>query len=187
MKTTDHFLSLYKEYETLLREKGLDTKSYEETNACASDRLRMCRTFRNYLSHQNDAGFLNVSDKQIRFMEDIIRTLKNEGDIVKKHVKSPAQSTCSINDRCADALEKMIKLKINKIVVVKKDGYGTADIYSLTKAVLASKTTKISEIKLMNDYVFTEPSYLCDKLPAKGIFICVDSLKGNKLLGVYYK
>ena len=59
----DRFLSLYREFETLLRDDGKDYKELEESaDDLLQNRLRINRQLRNYLTHNHDAGFLEISD-----------------------------------------------------------------------------------------------------------------------------
>ena len=106
MKKNERFLNLYREYESLMREKGLDCKDFEDrADPTLSKRLYMCRQFRNYLSHTNDPGFLEISDSQIDFLQDRIEKLKIEEDILKKHLKSPKVAICFEKDKCLDGLQ----------------------------------------------------------------------------------
>ena len=189
MKATETFLQLYKEYETLLREKGRDPKSVEEEGeGQIQNRLRICRQFRNYLSHNHDPGFLFVSDEQIEFLQDQIWKLKMEDDILKKHIKSVATGTCSVDDKCIDALQKMRRLKSTKVVTIKSDGtYGIADVLDVGNEIIRSKVSRMSGIPLTKRYKFCKPDQPMTDLP-NTIIICTDdgSAKG-KLLGVYYQ
>lgn len=61
MHQTTDFLALYREYESLLREQGLEYKQAEDAaEGQVQDRMRICRQIRNYLVHQEDAGFLEI-------------------------------------------------------------------------------------------------------------------------------
>jgi hypothetical protein len=103
MNNIKEFLKLYKDYETLIRNKGLDCKNVEDvSDETTGSRLRMCRLFRNYLSHQNDPGFLEVSDSMLHFLEDQTLTLIMEKDILQKHLKRPVSGTCSLSDKCTE-------------------------------------------------------------------------------------
>ena len=85
--TTEKFIGLYREYEQLLRTSGLDPKTVEDAAAnLDSDRLRLCRQFRNYFAHVQDPGFLEATDKMMRYLEGKVRELKLAGDVVKKHI-----------------------------------------------------------------------------------------------------
>ena len=95
----DRFLSLYREFETLLRDDGKDYKELEESaDDLLQNRLRINRQLRNYLTHNHDAGFLEISDKQIAFMEKLIFEQKSSMDILKKHIKSAKVAGCLCTD-----------------------------------------------------------------------------------------
>ena len=138
MKVAEKFLSLYKEYESLMRDKGIDCKEYEDsTDEFTGNRLRMCRLFRNYLSHQNDSGFLDISAEQIKFLEQIIFSLKMENDVLKKHIKSVKSAVFSYNEKCYESMEKVLKLKSERILVsydglpAPKTLYGVLSVYDV--------------------------------------------------------
>ena len=66
----EKFLDAYREYETVLRAKGLDYKTVEDgADDITQNRMRINRQMRNYLTHQHDAGFLVISDKQIAYLK----------------------------------------------------------------------------------------------------------------------
>lgn len=188
MKNTDELLSLYREYETLMRDKGLDCKEFEDkADDATGNRLRMCRLFRNYLSHQNDPGFLEVSDTQIKFLRAQVEVLKYEDDVVKKHLKTVISGTCTEKDKCWDVLPKLNKLKLTGIIVVTSDGYGVASIHDILTSAMVSKTAKMSTVKLKKNYVVVEPTRKMRDVPVDKIVICTaDGTADGKLLGVLY-
>ena len=188
MKNTDTLLSLYREYETIIRDRDMDPKDYEETlNDKEKNRLRMIRSFRNYLSHQNDPGFLDVSDMQIKFMKEHISMLKSQDDIVKKHLKNATAGAVLSTDKCADALQKCIKLKTDKIVVITKDGFGVASIYDIILKYVEGKGTKMAMVKTNKSYHVVSADKKMSQIP-EGTIICTDTgTKDGKVLGVIYR
>lgn len=191
MNNNEKFLALYKDYETLVRNRtDKDPKDYEEVQGdLEMNRLRMCRQFRNYLSHQNDGRFLAVSDVQLKFMESVVDSLKKSGDTVKKHLKSPAAATVSVNEACKEALLKIASLTADRIVVVSKDGsYGIASVYDIIKESQKNPKAKMSGVKAKKSYEIVEPTVEYAQLPSIGTFVCEDNTKGDKkLLGVIYR
>ncbi len=189
MKNSDRLLALYREYETIMRDKGIDCKEYEDkANDLTGARLRMCRLHRNYLSHQNDPGFLDISDSQIKFMETQVENLKCEEDVVKKHIKSAATAACTDKDKCWDVLPRFNKLKVPDIVVVTDDGFKIASIFDVITQAMVSKTSKMSSLKYKKQHiVYVEPTRkMCD-VPACGVVICTsDGTSTGKLLGILY-
>ncbi len=55
----------------------------------------MVRSFRNYLTHSNDPGFLEPTDKMMSVLEDMIKVLRYKHDTVTNHVKRPSVCVCS--------------------------------------------------------------------------------------------
>lgn len=188
MKKTEEFLGLYREYESLMRDRGLDCKEFEDqADDLLSNRLRTCRQFRNYLSHTNDPGFLEISDAQIKFLQERVDSMKMEDDVLKKHLKTVAAGTCNEKEKCSDVLAKMSKLKCTVFVVITANGYGLVNIYDVAKSVLASKATKISALKMTKKFKFAEPLTCMTEVP-KTVIICTDDgTASGKLVGVCYE
>lgn len=188
MRQSETFLKLYRDYETILRERGIDPKDYEEkVSDTIGGRLRMCRMFRNYLAHNNDEGFLEVSTAQLKFLSQYISTLKTDEDILKKHIKTVAAGMCEEKDKCCDALTKISKLKTSTIVVMTKDGPKTASFYDIVPVYMNSKAGKLSDVKMSKDYIISDKlAKMCD-LPKDRIIICTeDGTLSSKVLGVFY-
>ena len=188
MKNSDTLLALYREYETLMRDKGLDCKEFEDkSDDLTGARLRMCRLFRNYLSHQNDPGFLDVSDTQLKFLSAQVDALKSENDIVKKHMKSVVAATCTESEKCCDVLARMNKLQKDKILVIDRKGYKIVSIYDVAAMVLTSKASRMSVVKSKKCVIkYVDPMRLMSDVPA-GLCICTsDGTSSGKLLGVLY-
>ncbi len=188
MKSENEFLSVYREYESFIRDQGIEPKDHEEkVDDMTANRLRMCRQMRNYLSHQNDPGFLNISDNQIAFLRAYTESLKMKGDVVKKHLKSVTMATCLDSDKCGDVLKKMVKLKVNDIVVISKKGFGVANIYDIIAKAIESKTTKMALVKTKQAYKIVPPTMKMDDVPLGSVIICTqDGTDTGKVLGVIY-
>ena len=89
MHQTTDFLALYREYESLLREQGLEYKQREDAaEGQVQDRMRICRQIRNYLVHQEDAGFLEISEKQMAFFKGLVEQEKTKLDTFGEHLLS---------------------------------------------------------------------------------------------------
>lgn len=188
MTRIDEFLAYYKDYESLLRDNGYNAKDVEdESDEFTGARLRMCRMFRNYLSHQNDPGFLDISDTQLKFIKERLNSLVIQGDILKKHLKTAAAGVCSDKDKCCDAVVKMAKLKTENVVVTMASGYGVVSIFDVTMAALASKTNKVGSLKYKKNYILMPPETLMSDVPKDRIVICTsDGKETGKLVGVMY-
>lgn len=172
------FIDKYKVLETILREQGQEYKDLETT----SDRYTITRQMRNYITHHDDANFLEISKKQIQFLDNTIQELKTKEDILKKHMKSLKVATCNSTDRCTEALFKMQKLKWPFLYVLDTDTFVT--IYDVSKGAIDSKTTKISAIK-QNKNVKKYPYDLLYKNIEKNELIVVT--EKDQPIGVLYK
>lgn len=184
MKKPELFLKLFREYETLLRERGsepIEEETRMEDEVITKNRLRLCRQFRNYLVHSADVGFLEVSDKMYSFLEQYHKDLIYQEDVAKKHLRSMNSATCKPTDKCSIALEKMLKLKQDYLIIVTDDStFHTIDIYSVLKT---TKSAKINTLKPYKRRVLrTEPTQLMIGLDRSDFsYVCIDN---GKCLGI---
>jgi len=188
MKNRNDFLNLYREYETILRNKGIDPKDYEnEADDTTSNRLRMCRMFRNYLSHQNDVGFIDVTDEMVSFMEDMIVYLS--GDTVKGIMKSAQKMTILETDTCISAIEKAKAMGYPKLILVQtKDGFRMVSLMKLVEVTQVSKKEKVCDTKLSKAVVtYARPEYHISGMPQDRIIVCTDTGDKNGVIkGIIY-
>lgn len=186
-KDIDKFLALYREYETLVRDAGNEPKDIEDrADDLTANRLRICRQFRNYLSHQNDPSFLDVSDSMLRFMQSNVDKLRNARDTLRKHCKRPNLATVTEKDKVSVACERMAQLKSDRIVVVKDGAYGVLSMYDAIKACLTSKTIKVGTLKQSKDYVIGAPMDDNDAYASATVICTDDGTPIGKLVGVRY-
>lgn len=191
----EKFLDAYREYETVLRVKGLDYKTVEDSaDDLTQNRMRINRQMRNYLTHQHDAGFLTVSDKQIDYIEKATIELKQSMDILKKHIKSAKTSGCTRNDLLEDVLMKMMKAKTWALPLYGDKGVeGIVTWVDITKAHLAAKrpkTAKVGDLKVSK----IKPVFMCPDTLMSGVFssgatiVCCTSNgeKDGKFLGTWF-
>lgn len=93
-KETEQFLSLYKTYEGLLRQRGVDYRTIEEKEAGQGiGRMTIMRQMRNYLCHAEDPGFIVISPACIKVLEKMVKEEQMKGDIVKNHLVTPAKGS----------------------------------------------------------------------------------------------
>lgn len=191
MSNNDKFLSVYKDFESTLRNQNIDFKELEnQGDSLISNRLRICRQIRNYLSHNNDSNFIETSRSQIKFLEEMNENQKMKDDIVKKHLGRVNSYTCSIYDKCTEVLAIMSKRGVSQYPVL-DEIKGTYEIkivsiYDIANAVLESKTKRIKDIlKFDNNFTFVDPLYLYIEV-SKDIFtFCTsDGTKDGKILGI---
>lgn len=156
------FLEKYKSIETSLRAKGIDVKEYEETlDPDDSQKLRLCRTIRNYVSHNEDGlKFIEISSEMMKFVEkldiDINKDALKAKDIMEK--KSVITEDVIFSD-AAKALDRFCIL----VVVDKNNQFlGFFTDKQLRKMIIEGKTLKTSKIK---DYILKPKSNIstCNK------------------------
>ncbi len=186
MSNVNGFLSLYKSYETLVRDAGDDPKELEDAaDGLTGGRLRMCRLFRNYLSHSEDRGFLEPTDRMVGFLEGQVKDLRMKGDVAKKHLKTVAASMVTDKDRCADAVQKMSDLKRDRLVMQTKGGFVLVSMYDVVPLVMASKAAKLSVAKVLKE----KPCFVGPLEPVAGLdrsrtYVCTsDGTPSGKVLG----
>lgn len=180
------FINSYKDYETILRANNIDPKDYEDkSDEIVSNRLRICRQMRNYISHQNDPGFLEPSDLQIKFLDQQIKTLTMADDIAKKHVKR--NFVCKDMDKACDVAKLMAKSKVIEIIVTRKDGtYEIVSIYDVIAGALESKTTKIATIKSKKPKFVSATTKIRDIAPGALYVVTDNGAVDGKFIGTLY-
>lgn len=193
MNNNERFIAVYKDFENLMKNKGIMIKDFEDSmsdSECAN-KLRICRQMRNYISHNSDTMFLTMSEAQIKFIENLTHEQRMFGDVVKKHLGTIAANTCKIGDKCSDVVLKMSKKSLNEFPVYTevrgKRIFGVITIHDLIIQTLNSKTNKISSIKKMNlnKVNFVAPDELMENIPKDKVNFCTDDgTKNGKLLGV---
>lgn len=183
---TEQLLALYREYEGLVRDAGYDVKFFEDgMDSVMGDRMRMVRQFRNYLSHHNDPGFLEPTDRMIAFLNKQLTDWKMRGDVVKKHVKSVSYSMCTDKDRCVDAIAKMAAMKRDKIVMMTGSGLVLVSMYDITPLAFTAKSAKMSVAKVLKEKpVFVGPLTDMAGLDKTHVHVCTDDGTPNgKVMG----
>lgn len=184
MTKQETFIVRWKEYETLLRDSGTDIKD-AENSACDMEagRLRICRQIRNYLTHVDDCGFINVSDKMISFIEDKIRAVKEEGDTARKHVRKPSSCMLEPDSSCSDAFTLFRKLKCTDLLVRLENGaYGVLNIYDAVGHDPADTVSTVRTKKTVPCYCSPLDSY--HALDRSSFVLCTDDgTPGGKLMG----
>lgn len=117
-KENEQFLALYKTYEGLLRQRGTDYRAVEEAQvAQGSGRMTIMRQMRNYLSHEEDPGFLVISPVCISTLEKMIKEEQMNGDIVKNHLVTPAKGSLKEGTQLSEAIYRMAKAGVKAMPV----------------------------------------------------------------------
>lgn len=188
MTIQEKFLGLYKEYETLVRASGKEPKELEDAVVgVESDRLKLCRQFRNYFAHVQDPGFLVPTEKMMVFLKARVDEMKAAGDVAKKHLKKPDYCMLTEEDKISDAYAMFSKLCRSDILVLKKDNtYGLLSVYSVIGAEPRARVSlfKITKVKP----VFCGPLDAYETLDLDKVVLCTDDgTPDGKLLGRVWK
>ena len=152
-KNNDKFIALYKELESLVPENVF---SFENTlTGPEQKKLQICRLSRNFLQHEdNHSGFIEATQEQIAFLEQLVYQLKTKDGICKDVMTSLAKYGCVCDtDTILKAAETLSKKKKHCIPVVAQDktlkGFVAAeDIVQAIASGDYTKTAKLSKIKL---------------------------------------
>lgn len=185
----ENYLTLYKSYETALRDLGRDPRQvetdFETSDPSRAARLRMCRLFRNYLSHENDPGFLSPSDKMLAFLSQEVFDLKIQNDSVKQHLKPAGNYIFEDSVKCSDVLTKLGSTKALIVVRHSKSGYDLCNWYDILTAYLASKPAKLAVVKAIRQKpVFVQPVDKFSELDSSRVTICTsDGTPDGRLIG----
>lgn len=115
-KENEQFLSLYKTYEGLLRQRGADYRVIEEEQSKQGiGRMTIMRQMRNYLCHAEDPGFLTISQTCIKALEKMVKEEQLKGDIVKNHLITPAKGSLKEGTPLSQVVYRMSKLAMTGI------------------------------------------------------------------------
>lgn len=191
MTKTEQFLTLYRTYEGLLRDHGKDYKEIEDAaDDTAQNRMRITRQIRNYLSHNADPMFLEVSDQQIRLLETLIKEEQMEGDILKNHLYTVKKAACEEGELVEDVLLRMAKLKMEELLAI-QDGkaVGTVNMYKLLIQYLKDKKTKIGKPYGKNMVCFPpeKPVEAVKQYAGMNNILCCtsDGTQNGKVIGIW--
>lgn len=196
MKQVSEFMSLYKEYESLLRDRGIDPKEYEEhADGSTAGRLRICRQFRNYISHNNDPGFLDISKLQLSFLVSQVEKISSSGDTVKKHMRTIKGGTCMMSDRCVDVIPRFEKCDTTVLAVVSSGSLcGFVSIFDVAGMALSGdgSSCTVESVKLLSRTKMPAVRYACPSdrfadMPANMVIVCTDDgTHAGKVAGIIY-
>lgn len=115
-KENEQFLSLYKTYEGLLRQRGIDYRIIEEEQSKQGlGRMTIMRQMRNYLCHAEDPGFITVSQACIKALEKMVKEEQMRGDIVKNHLVTPAKGSLKEGTMLSKVVYRMSLLAMTGI------------------------------------------------------------------------
>lgn len=201
MTECEHFLEVYRKYETAVRSKGFETsKDYEDSIAdmdtSKAGKLRFCRTVRNFLAHEQDSrSFASVSDRMTKFILDVVYELDNGELPVSKKIIT-VSSLCKDTDTVAVAVAFMLKKNTDAIPVFTRNGefkgiFTSRMLMELVASSKYTKTLKLSAVSLStkkSDYIVVDK--LC---PVKDAFsyyragMVVLVSENKSVIGTYIK
>ena len=146
--TRSKFLENYKELEKTLALIGTDVLNYENifTNSEDSNKLKLCRMTRNYLQHNNDQSFIEPTDKMIKFLENLNKSLLAKTETNGKKMVKTDKIKIDINDRLDEVLPILAKYKLLLIYDKNtfKGVYRTSTYLNFALKNKITKTTKVS-------------------------------------------
>lgn len=190
MINTQAFLAAYKDYETALREHGKDYKEIEEAaDEQTSCRMRISRQIRNYLSHNEDPGFLEISDKQVTWIQDLAKAEWLSEDLVKDHLLTPRRALLMEGDLIKDCLKRMVAVKRTTLPVANtKEVLGAISLMTLTKLYLKDENgclTKKHQALMEPITLVSEQTRMADLINVHACVCCTkDGSHIGKVLGV---
>lgn len=183
MTQQEKFLTVYKEYETLVRAAGKYPKDIEiEAEEIEANRLCICRQFRNYLSHVSDPGFLVPTDKMLKFLQGRVEVLKSQNDTAKKHTKKPDACILQVSDRVLDAIEMFAKMKRDTLLVRGGITWFQISVYDVLGLKTTEKLEKVKKKIIVPNHCAPLDSYA--SLDFSKPVLCTDNgTKDGKILG----
>lgn len=86
----DKFLDAYRALDIELKYDNKTVLDYENESLTGIDqeKLKVCRIMRNYLAH-NDVSFLDASNAQIKFLDNLVTLIRKSSSTVKDFMKRP--------------------------------------------------------------------------------------------------
>lgn len=104
------FLELYRKYESILREQGLDYFTVsEQAEDSVKNKMNLMRQMRNFLVHTDSASFVSISQEQLVFLEQLITMQSKCGDTLKKHLVTMRKCSKSLSSSVFDAIALLLK------------------------------------------------------------------------------
>lgn len=193
MPSTEEFLGLYKEFESVLREKRIDYRDFESTlDDTTENKLRVCRRLRNFLSHNNNDDFVIISEKQIAFMEEMIENQRGNADVLQKYLKPAALSSCGVDETCKESLAKFSKSGAEYLPVY-DPSKGVLGLITSVDVIMKMARNKDATIKgipvsTKNIACFAADTPIDEIKKCKASVVCCtdDGSAFGKLLGVYF-
>ena len=87
----EEFLTAYKVFETICRQKGKEVKEFEESLGETNpkvQKIRIIRQLRNFCSHNEYNDFIQIHKGMIKFLKDEIKLSKQKENKQKENKKN---------------------------------------------------------------------------------------------------
>ena len=166
------FMEAYRNFEIVLKKQNMTPKDYEDnltnTNPEKSAKIRICRTVRNYLTHENTI-FVTASQPMIDLLAQETALLDSAETPVKKKM---VKLTDSIHDTdlITSALSFMLRKKLTKVPVFNEENYaiGTFSFVDLATLVSAGNFTKAK--KVSSACVSVKFNFIAETMPMSEVY-----------------
>lgn len=131
MNINQAFLEAYRNFESVLRTADMTPRDYEDkmTDPEKAAKLRLCRTIRNYLAHEN-VSFTDASENMVDFIVKETAQLDEAETPVKKKMFKMTDSIHE-DDLISSAVTIMLKKKLTMVPVFNESNYCTG-VFSFT-------------------------------------------------------
>lgn len=169
-------MEAYRNFEVVLKKQNMTPKDYEdsiaENNAEKAAKIRLCRTVRNYLTHENTV-FVTASQPMIDLLVQETANL----DIAELPVKKKmVKLTDSIHDTdlITSALSFMLRKKLTKAPVFNEENYaiGTFSFTDLATLVAGGNFTKAKKVSSASSAV--KFNFLAETTPMSEVKTMLD-------------
>ena len=198
MSNNEEFLKAYKELENALSNICKDTEDspvfwYENQikEASKQNKLRLCRTARNFLQHNDNDSFFEATISMIGFLKKLTDEISSKfetcGQIM---IKASAKTVWDVNDKLSELLPTLNKNGV--ALVMDKDKI--KGIYTPKQYLELSLKTKIGKTTKVSKFEKTEFAFISKNAPTsdllnlkedgfKAALVTDSGKKTEKLLG----
>lgn len=146
-------MSIYRRFEMTLKQNGFQSvKDYESSldgNHYKQEQVRICRTIRNYIEHENQS-FVEATDNMISFIESEIVSMDNNQIPVKKKMIS-VKNAIRETDLIVVAADFMTKKNESLIPVFDSNDFAVGAIcyHDIVKLIASGDFTKARKVSLI--------------------------------------
>ena len=170
------FMEAYRNFEVVLKKQNMTPKDYEDSiadkNTEKAAKIRLCRTIRNYLTHENTV-FVTASQSMIDFIVQETASLDTAEMPVKKKMVKLTDSVHE-NDLITSALSFMLRKKLTKAPVFNEENYaiGTFSFADLANLVAGGNFTKAKKVSSASTAV--KFSFIAETMPMSEVRTMVE-------------